>query len=489
MNPIPPRHEQPVPCLPLGDWSAWRSAALVVPCAFLLAVVVQVVVLQRFPNSGDEYAYLWQATAFAHGEVSAETPQPQDAFRLNHVGDRNGRRFGKYPPGWPLLLAAGVAAGAPSLVNPLLAALALAGVYRLACSFVGPRAALLGTIFTGSTPFFLLNAASYFSHPACLFSLTVLALALCWTIERRGPLPLIVAGAGFGLAVLVRPYTALLVGVPLLLGLGKDVFFTPGPRRRPFATSLLWFIAGGVPFALLLAMVDRAVTGSWLTLAWTYFDPEETIGFGVHGHTLARGMRITARLCGEGVLYTSLFSPVLLVAALGRLTNRRWLLWTLLAVPIIGHVFWWSHGGNRYGPRFYFEALLPFTMLAGVGLERLLAMRRARVPLLAAAVVASIAFVVLCAGFRTEIYQRRDVYRTVDGAGLQNALVLLTTASGDMSRTDLTRNPPDWRGANVLYALSRGTLDIELLRHYPARAAYYSGSTPEGGRLWPAGTR
>lgn len=468
---------------------AWKSAAATAVVAFLLALLVQAVVLQRFANSGDEYAYLWQAMAFARGAVTAETPEPREAFRFNHIGDKDGRRFSKYSPGWPLLLAAGVAAGVPWVVNPLLAALALAGIYRLGCSWVGQRAAMLGTAFTACSPFFLLNAASFHSHPSCLFALTLLALSLSWAIERPHPAAFLVAGASFGLAFLIRPFTALLLGVPLLIGLGKDALATDGsshPVDRSRVARLAWFVLGGLPFALFLIAVNRAVTGSWFVLSWTYFDPQEKIGFGVHGHTLGRGLRIMIRLCAEGVLYTSLFSPVLLAAARWRVPARRWLLWTLLLAPIAGHVLWWSDGGNRYGPRFYFEALLPFTLLAGVGLERILAVRRSRVALLAGVGVAAVLFVRLSADIHDRIYQRRGVYRTVEAAGLRRALVLMKTASGDMSRPDLTRNPPDYRGADVLYALSRGPLDREVLSSRPDRAAYYYQWTPEGGILWPA---
>src|SRR5688572_26754626 len=169
---------------PITEASAWRRAALIVPPVFVAAVLVHVFVLQGFANSGDEYAYLWQATAFSEGRVTADSPQPAAAFQQQHIGDADGIRFSRFPPGWPLLLALGVRAGFPGVINPLLAALALAGIYRLACAWAGARAAALGVLFVGTSPFFLFNAGSFHSHPSCLFALTGLALSLAWAIER-----------------------------------------------------------------------------------------------------------------------------------------------------------------------------------------------------------------------------------------------------------------------------------------------------------------
>jgi hypothetical protein len=472
--------------------SAWRVAAALVPVVFIAALLVHIVVLERFPNSGDEFAYLWQASAFAAHEVTDTTPAPKEAFRLNHVGDINGMRFSKYPPGWPLLLAAGVALGAPGLVNPLLAALALAGIYRLGVSWIGRRAALLGALVTGVSPFFLLNAGSYHSHPSSLFAITALALCLQWGVERPTAWPLLLAGASFALAVLIRPYTAFLLGVPLAVAfapallLGRDIASGGSTHERTTHwLAPVWFGLGGLPFLLFLMFVNRAVTGSWWLLPWTYFDASERLGFGPYGHTFMRGVRIAIRLCAEGVLYTSFYGAALLAFAWGQRVWRERLLWVLLAAPVVGYIFWWSNGGNRYGPRFYFEALLPFTLLAGVGLDRLSRRPDIRAIAVGCGCLSACVFAALALVNHREIHARRDLYRTVEAAGLKNAVVLVTTGSGDMVRIDLTRNLPDVAHAAVLYGLSREDLDRDVQRAYPGRTIYRYRTTPTGGVLSP----
>ncbi|MEO6222697.1 MAG: glycosyltransferase family 39 protein, partial [Vicinamibacterales bacterium] len=470
---------------PITEGSAWRRAALIVPPVFAAAILVHVFVLQGFANSGDEYAYLWQATAISEGRVTAESPQPAAAFTQNHLGDDGHRRFSKYPPGWPLLLAVGARVQLPGLINPLLAALALAGIYRLGSAWAGTRAAALGAIVTATSPFFLLNAGSYHSHPACLFALTGLALSLAWAGERPGAGPLVLGGVSFGLAVLIRPYTALLIGVPLILGLGTPVVRALLTAQRNPWQAGAWFVIGGVPAIAVLMLVNMAATGSWWTLPWTRFDPTEGWGFGSYGHTPLRGLKNAVRLCLEGVVYTSFIALPLLVAARGQAVSHRRLLWVILAAPVIGYIFWWSHGGNRYGPRFYFEALLALTILMGVGLERLLRGKMARAVVTIAGIATIASGGVLARSAYSQVLARRDVYRVVEAAGLQHAIVLLKTASSDMVRIDLNRNPPDFRAAPVLYGMSRPGLDYEVVEANPGRSLYYYEWRAEGGRVWP----
>lgn len=463
----------------IRDGHAWTVAGMLAAVAFAAALCVHVWVLQRFANSGDENAYVWQATAFAQGMVTAASPEPVEAFRVNHIGDVGGRRFSKYPPGWPLLLSAGVMVGIAGAVNPLLAALALGGIYRLGCCWIGRRAALLGAIVVLATPFFLLNAGSFHSHPSCLFALTVMALCLTWADDGAGSAAFVLAGMAFGLAVLIRPFTAILIAVPLLVGFASA--FRAGLLRK-----LLAFALGGLPCALFLATVNTAVTGAWWQLAWNHYDPSEALGFGSYGHSLLQGMKTTLRLGAEGVLYTCVVGVLLVMLSWSRRFPYRRLSWVLLLAPVIGYVFWWSHGGNRYGPRFYFEALLPFALLAGAGAERVLSWTRARAVVVFVVIVwVAITGVLMTAAHR-QVHARRDLYDRVEQAALTNAIVLLETASSDMVRIDLTRNPPDFSSAPVLYALSGGTAENAMVeRAHPGRTVYRYRWTPQGGYLSP----
>jgi hypothetical protein len=189
-------------------------------------------------------------------------------------------------------------------------------------------------------------------------------------------------------------------------------------------------------------------------------------------------------MAGEGILYAGIVSPLLLIPAAREGLRRRALLWVLLAAPIVGHVFWWTHGGNRYGPRFYFEALLPFTLLISYGLERLGSNRYRRSVAGLCALGALVVLFMESRAIARQIDARRAVYDRVADAKLDRAIVLLQTASGDLPRSDLARNPPDFRTAPVLYAISRGEdLDRDVAARFPDRTIYYYRWDESGGTL------
>src|SRR5918993_656154 len=77
----------------------------------LLLVAVGALVLQRFPNSGDEYVYLYQAATLSEGRLANPAPVPPEFFEFYYIAHDQGRAFGTFPPGWPLALAAARAVG------------------------------------------------------------------------------------------------------------------------------------------------------------------------------------------------------------------------------------------------------------------------------------------------------------------------------------------------------------------------------------------
>lgn len=502
--------------IPLLERAPWKRAALISAVAFVATLLVHCFVIQQFPNSADEYAYLWQAQVYASGHLTAEIPEPRAAFEFFHLGDLNGHRFSRFPPGWSLLLVPGVWLGFPGLMTALLGSLTLGGIYRLGCAWIGPREAAWGTLLTGLSPFFLLNVGSLHSHAACLFALTALALSLTWhretgcretgyretgrretgcrETERRETghrSALFLAGVSLGLAVLIRPFSALLLGVPLLVHHGLELkrrgrleFKWRGRLELPGWTLMA---LGGAPFALFLAWNNHVVTGDWLLLPTRLYDPSEGLGFGVHGHSLQQGLQTTLLWWVEGLAYCFFLSPLLLIAARGQLKGNphRRLLWGLMAAPVLGYLFYWNPGGERYGPRFYFEGLLPFTLLVGVGLTRLLNTGRNRGLLVGAGVFGLIVLGKHFVDIHSQIEARQDLYRTVDAAQLEQAVVLLLSGSADMISLDLTRNPPDFRLAPVLYARGQGADDRLMGEAFPDRTLYYYRWSELGSRLWP----
>lgn len=455
-------------------------------------LAVQRWVLQDFPTSADEYAYVWQAQALAGGLLQAEAPQPLETFAFFHLGEHEGLRYSRFPVGWPLLLTPLTMLGWAGLTTPLLGALATAGMHRVGVRWVGVRAATWGVLWGVLSPFFLLNVGSYHSHPASLALLVGLAWALVRGQEavegrasRSGALGQGQVGVGLGWAclagfclggaVLVRPYTALLLGLPLL-----------GFMRRFFSLErLVAFGVGGLPAAGTLWAVNEAITGYGWRLPTVLYDPQEGLGFGVHGHSFQQGAQNTLLWSMEGLGYTFFMTPLLLFFARGRAGAYERLLWVLLLAPVLGYLFYWNPGGFRYGPRFWFEALFPFVLLVGVGFEEVKKriLWRKLLPLFGVLGVLALGKLLHDEARRVEV--RRTLWVKLEQTPLEGAIILLLNSHGDLPVYDLTRNPPAFRAQPVLFGRGRGAADAEVAAAWPDRVLYYYRWDERGGRLWP----
>ena len=114
------------------------------PLLTLTLVAVNQFVLLNFPNSGDEYVYLYQAETMAAGRLWNPAMPSPEIFATNYVIQEPGRTFGSFPPGWPLALALALMLHVPAwLLNPLLGTLTAGLLWALGTRLYGPRAGVL----------------------------------------------------------------------------------------------------------------------------------------------------------------------------------------------------------------------------------------------------------------------------------------------------------------------------------------------------------
>ncbi|GAB4443632.1 MAG: hypothetical protein Kow0031_25920 [Anaerolineae bacterium] len=359
----------------------WLGVAAIALTAFAAAALFAHAISGPVPHSEDEAAYLFQAQLFAQNRLTAPTPPLADAFWSPFVLDSNGHRFGKYPPGWPMLLSLGVRLNAPWLVNALLGAATLAMVALLGfCCYSPPKEAtqtgLLAAALGLATPAWLFQSGLMLSHAASLAWATLALLGLC-AVTRPGASPRrsVLTGAALGLAFITRPFAGLSLG--LAIGLFMLMLVA---RRQLDWRALPWLVAGGLPLALLLPLYHWAIGGSPLfnpyLLVWHY----DRIGFGPdvgpHGYTLHDAIFINTRLklatlaaglYGWPAFLNLLFLPIPFVA---RRANRwDWLLLGVIGAVVGLHLFYWAFGGADGGtPRYYYDALPAFLLLTARGI-------------------------------------------------------------------------------------------------------------------------
>src|SRR5690606_17956792 len=109
-----------------------------------------------------------------------------DVFLYSHIAQKEGISVGRFPPGWPLLLAIPFVLGVPAFwLNLILAAISLLICYRFSKRYYGARTAFWSLLSLAFTAFFIFISASYFSHTACLLFVVGFVYCLYLHLETR----------------------------------------------------------------------------------------------------------------------------------------------------------------------------------------------------------------------------------------------------------------------------------------------------------------
>ena len=254
--------------------------------ALAAAAWVATFIFDRVPHVEDDVAFLFQARTIASGRLFLPIPPKPEFFDIPFTLQRDGLWFGKYPPGYPAVLALGVLAGQPWLVEPVLGALAVGLTYLLGRRLYGAWTGLVGAALMTASPFFLLQAGSFMSHAACLFWATLFML-LFFGARERDSIPLAgAAGLALGMLFISRQLTAVGVAAPFALWALGELFVA----RRRFWLYLAMGV-GFLPFALGLLAYNAATTGDPWRSAYELYWAYDKLGFGpdygVRGHYLA----------------------------------------------------------------------------------------------------------------------------------------------------------------------------------------------------------
>ncbi len=469
---------------------AWAITTICL-AALLATSASALFVFERLPHLEDEVAYLFQAKTLALGRLTVPSPEHAEAFWYPFVLDYRGQRFGKYPPGWPAVLAVGELAQLPWLVNPVLAALALYLVYRLGRTLYDTRTGLLAAALGLTSPLLLVLGGSYLSHLASMVLLLLFSLGFVRVARGGNRWLALASGASLGLAFLCRSLTAIGYAAPFILYVLMQIALH---RQRHWPNYLLVAL-GGIAIAALLPLYQWAVTGDpWLNpyLLWW---PYDKIGFGPGigwmpgGHSLYYAwlnLRQDLANTATDVLGWPGLSwlPLGLALALPPRQRRDWLLLTPFAGLVIAYMFYWIGSPMRFwGPRYYFESFSGLWILAAAGLSRLWNQLRTRPRWsrsLALAVFALLLVVNLGVNLPPRLAQAkgfygisRDQLRPIEAAGIHNALVFVQ-AKRWLEYGALLNQMGPLLADDVLYPRSENLqADAAVMRSYPERTVFY----------------
>jgi hypothetical protein len=419
------------------------------------AVAVRFGILRGQAIADDEASYRFAAQLIASGRWTAESHALRPFFDHPYLVN-DGRIASAYFPGWPILAAPFAALGISGLANAVYHGLSVPAVFRIARSLWGGGWARLALVLWISSPFLLALAATGLSHTTCI---TALAWATAWILELRaggGTRQLTAAACALGAAFWIRPYSTLMVAIPLLL-------LVVGHLRRGMSGRWRRALAFLVPLVLLavgllayqshlwgspwktgyhrLAEVHAESQGRFSAVPKAYFeDPVPVVSPAGPSVLLARGGLGAILLSGDLLGW-----PAVLVAAAALLgltapTPFRPMLLAGLALGALQR----DTGIDSFGPVHFAELGLPALLLVVAGARtvfewpvgapangpgRVPTARAAAASLLAAAiVVAWIAWVPL--RWRTLLAMTRQIespVRAVEIAAAGRAAVAFAT--------------------------------------------------------------
>ncbi len=344
-----------------------REVALVALLALFagsLSLLISWAVLDGIPHVSDGVSYFFQGKIFASGRLWLEPPAVPGLFEHENIILKNGRWCSLYPPGWPLLLALGWLMGAPWVLNPILLAVSVVGVWRLGRALFDPATGLLAAAALAVSPFALMMGAGDLAHVPALCA-AVWCLAFLVEGLPGGGRKLLLAGLLGGYAFLTRPFTAVaLLGPAVLWGLWQL------RKEGRLGPGLGWMAAGAAPSLAVFLLYDWAVFGHPLTTGYQVYDPNRFGG--VEQASLPLSWILSDRLpwylrnlnrCLWGFPWPDLltFLPLLWPRP-GR--SRDAMLAVCAVALVAGHLPYYWADVIYSGPRFAFEALGPLAILA-----------------------------------------------------------------------------------------------------------------------------
>jgi hypothetical protein len=451
-----------------------------------LTNLLSLLVFAHTPHIISGITHIFHAKMFLAGKLYL-TPHPlSEFFDLHTLVVLDGRWFTHFPPAHTFLMAVGVLAGAPWIVNPVLGSLAVVAFYLLGRELydeeTGRVAAALGML----SPFLLFMSSEYYAHATALLAVSAFILFFAKMVRTGRYGHAVAAAACLGFAFHARPITAAAAALPFGVYELWSMVRTASPRLRR-AYSL--HIGVTVILCALLLLFNAATTGHWWSFGYSV-SVEQRYAEKVSGltpwlaavNTVGRLRLLNVVLFGWP-LPNTLFVLALFLAGTRNLWDR--LLIASALSGVVAHVFWY-YPGYEFGPRYYYFATGILALLTTRGMLALPALlSRLRGAELAAAAVRRGVWTTVCAGFiagifcvvlpharlySSEVWEWRAdpqlaafVERQVQG----KAVVFMETV--DLFRSVFLHNALDIDQGRIVYARNLGERNALLMRYYPGR--------------------
>ena len=331
----------------ISDWRVGDGP--IIGAAVLLSALLAYGAAAVWPNSGDEYGYLYSPDTLLHGRFYNPPPPVQGLFDFFWIGMHDGKSASQYPPGWPAVLAAFKVAHLHRLANPALVGvlgLLLSGCLKRLGVGSRTRRPLLALVLL--SPFTIFNGASLFSHLlAAVATLGVCYLQLC---DEQAPAFWKKAGIGAFMSLLLVTRHDSFVLLAILFAADRLTL-----RRLEILRDAPAFLIGGLPITAAWLHYNFAITGNPLvaTMRWA-FPGFQTLGIVHYRFAVTNTLDMAALL----FLFAGAVPVLLYGWALHAKLRRRAVRFYDLLLPAAFMLFiFYPHSpGHQYGPRYWYFA-------------------------------------------------------------------------------------------------------------------------------------
>jgi hypothetical protein len=434
------------------------------------------------PLSMDEYAAYFQSHVFAAGHITGQFPVPlkdwlipwgfQDYFlQISHA---NGHVASTYWPGYALIMAPFALIDAPWACNPVLSALTILVIHRLATHmFADVEAAGLAVLLTISSPVIFGMGISYYSMPAHLLANSLYALLLVQPTRLRS----LAAGVVGSVALcLHNPVPHMLFAVPWVLWLG----------RRPDAARLLGpLFAGYLPLCIFLGIGWFAFS-SHLRGEGRAHPEDVAVGellFGLLGVFSPPDVTVLlARLIGVAKVWIWAVPGLMILACYGAVRWYRNTLCRLFVASalttLVGYMFFPADQGHGWGFRYFHSVWMALPLLATAAVFRPVqpaddaADRSAGVfedmdtrKFVATCALLTLVFGVGWRAWEMDGFVSRLIHQEPPYTGTERRIVIIDPRQSFYGQ-DLIQNDP-WLRGNVIRMFTHGPkLDAKMMAQY-----------------------
>jgi hypothetical protein len=453
-----------------GFLTPHRGVAVIV-IAYLIAAAIVGWYVGRGIALPDEAAYRHQAKILASGRLFADAPpgsvleggKPPLPIRFEHeiILPSKGW-FGKYPIGWPIVLALPERLGLGWLACPILAAFTLILVGKIARESIGEEAEFLAVAMTALSPYFFSISVGRMAHALMSVLVAGATLAFIRGIKtgRISFFAWMFAYLVFGFHV--RPFTAFITAVVL----GTALLMMTFRDTRRFALVATMGFGAAIVSVVSLLLYNWLFTGHALLSPYSLSRGETGAPREISANlaVFLRNLETMWRFSAEATwLYT--FPLVAVAAGYGFWAFRRrskftYVLAALGLSIVVAHFVQVESSSSVLGERYWTEAYFCLTVLASGAIVVLVEKGFGTRRMWNTAAISLAAFGVLMIASALvrlwEVVEPRADYMQEAGKYANCHCVLFMTDTEDVCTSWMDLNAGNWKRADVFYARDPG---------------------------------